>query len=85
MTRSLFLALLLLIGLAAPAGTLVQPSPELRAAADQVVALLQGRANAGQVFTPAFLAQVPEAQVPAITQQLNVQYGPARRPCLYRL
>jgi beta-lactamase class A len=44
-----------------------------------VVALLKGRATAQQVFTPAFLAQVPETQVAAIVQQLNTQYGPAQR------
>lgn len=79
MTRRLFLALLLLLGLATPAAAQVQPSAELRAAADQVVALLKGEASAPQVFTPAFLAQVPETQVAAIVQQLNAQYGAASR------
>lgn len=79
MPRRLFLALILLLGLAGPVAAQSQPSAELRAAADQVVALLQGRANARQVFTPAFLAQVPEAQVAAITGQLNAQHGAARR------
>lgn len=78
MTRRWFLALVLLIGLAGPAMA-QQPSAELRGAADQIVALLQGRATPAQVFTPAFLAQVPETQVAAITQQLNAQYGASRR------
>lgn len=79
MTRRLFLALLLILGLATQATAQQQPSAELRAAAEQVVALLQGRATPPQVFTPSFLAAVPETQVATIVQQLGAQYGAARR------
>jgi len=66
-----------LASLACPA-TAQEPSPELRRGADQVVALLRGQAEPAAVFTPAFLAQVPEAQVRAISQQIAAQYGAIR-------
>ena len=77
MSRRLFLALIALLGLAAlplpsPAQT---PSPELRSRADQIVAMLRGGANPAEMFTPEFLAQVPEAQVRAVSSQLVAQYG----------
>ncbi len=78
MTKRWFLALLLLIGLAAPAAAQPQPSAELRGGAERVVALLRGQAEPAQVFAPAFLAQVPEAQIRTIAQQLGAQYGAVR-------
>lgn len=74
------LALLLAIAVAAPAEAQPPPqaSAELRAGATQAVALLRGEAEPGRVFAPAFLAQVPEAQVRAVISQLTAQYGAVR-------
>jgi len=80
MTRRLVLALLLWAGLAlAPAPAAAQEaSPELRARAEQVVALLRGEAAAAEMFAPSFLAAVPEAQLATVTRQLVAQHGEAR-------
>lgn len=79
MTRRLLLALLLFTWLAGPAVAEPQASAELRAAGERVVRLLRGGEAPQALFTPTFLAQVPEAQVRAIAQQLGAQYGAARR------
>jgi len=79
MIQRLLLALLLLLGLTAPAAAQAQASPGLRAGADKVVALLRGEAQPAEIFAPAFLAQVPEAQVRNIAQQLSAQYGAPSR------
>lgn len=67
-----------LFGLGTPAAA-QQASPELRAAAEQVVALLKGEAAPEAVFTASFLQQVPAAQVQTVRQQLVAQHGAARR------
>jgi beta-lactamase class A len=76
-----------LIGLAIalpamPAAATAQPpasapvSQELRQAAESVVNMLRGTAtNLGTIFTPAFLAQVPEAQINQISAALDQQHG----------
>jgi len=79
MFARLLLILLASLALAMPAAAQTQPSPALRGGADKVVALLRGEAEPAEIFTPAFLAQVPEAQVRSITQQLAAQYGAPRR------
>ena len=74
MHKRLLLALIFLV--AAPAfAQQPQPSPALRAGAERVVALLRGEAQPADLFTPAFLAQVPEAQVRAVVRQFSAQYG----------
>lgn len=74
MHKRLLLALIFLV--AAPAfAQQPQASPALRAGADRVVALLKGEAQPADLFTPAFLAQVPEAQVRAVVRQFAAQYG----------
>ncbi|WP_129791208.1 serine hydrolase [Sphingosinicella sp. CPCC 101087] len=76
-----FAALLALVGMVAlpvPAGAQAQPSPELRSRAEAVMAMLRGGGNPAEMFTPEFLAQIPEAQVRAIPRQLADQYGPVR-------
>jgi len=81
MTRRLVLFLLAwagLVGFAAPAAAQA-PSAELRAAAEQVVALLKGEAEPAAIFAPSFLAAVPAAQVQAISEQLRAQHGAALR------
>jgi hypothetical protein len=72
--RLLFLLLALL---AVPAAA-QQPSPALRGGAERVVALLKGETAPADIFTPAFLAEVPEARVRAISGQFAAQYGAVR-------
>ena len=81
MTRRAILMLLAwagLLAMAAPAPAQA-PSPELRAAAERVVALLNGEAEATAIFSPAFLQAVPPAQVETVRQQLRGQHGAALR------
>ena len=54
------------------------PSAALQSQAEWIVALLRGEAEPEALFTPAFLAQVPAAQVRAIGAQLSGQYGAPR-------
>jgi beta-lactamase class A len=75
MARRLLFILLALIAVPAAAQ---EPSPALRAGGERVVALLKGEAAPAEIFTPAFLAEVPEAQVRAITAQFAAQYGAVR-------
>jgi beta-lactamase class A len=76
--RLVFLLVLAsVVGFRTPAGA-QEPSPELRAAAGRVVALLKGEAQADAIFAPTFLAAVPPAQVRTIVAQLTGQYGAAR-------
>lgn len=66
---------LLLLGLAAPAPAQGQPSAELRARAGEVVEILKGGGSPAAVFAPAFLAQVPEAQLRTIAASLATRHG----------
>lgn len=72
-----FLLPFLLLLLALPAAA-AEPSPALRQRASDLVALLNDRAEPAQLFSPEFLAQVPEAKVKAISAQLREAYGAAR-------
>ena len=75
MTRRAILMLLAWAGLlmlARPAAA-QEASPELRAAAAQVVALLKGERQPVEVFSPAFLRAVPDVQ--AVIQRLREQHG----------
>ena len=67
--KRLILLLLIGLGLCGPARAQPAGSPALRGRADQVVALLRGQGDPADMFTPAFLAQVPPAQIRAITRQ----------------
>jgi beta-lactamase class A len=71
----LLLACSLLAATAAPAA---EPSPEFRQRAETLVALFQGREEPERIFSPAFLAHVPAAQVKAIGEDLKRSYGAAR-------
>jgi len=62
---------------AAPAEA-AQASSALAARANDLVALLNGAAEPERLFSPAFLAQVPAAQVKAISAQLKASYGAAK-------
>jgi len=55
-----------------------EASPELRAGAERVVALIRGEGDPHAIFTPGFLAQVPASQLRAVIQQLTSQYGAVR-------
>ncbi|MEA3028728.1 MAG: hypothetical protein QOG13_53 [Sphingomonadales bacterium] len=77
MTRRWFLAWLIALGMSGPA-LAQEASGALRGRADQVVALLRGQGDPAEMFTPAFLAQVPAAQLRTISQQLVAQYGPVQ-------
>jgi beta-lactamase class A len=82
MLKRLLVALLVLF--AVPAVAQPQPartgraSPALRAGGERVVALLKGEAQPSAIFTPAFLAQVPEAQIRGVIAQFTAQYGAVR-------
>ena len=78
MARTLTAVLLALLALAAPARA-QEPSAQLRASADQVVALLRGEAEPEAIFTPAFLAAVPAAQLRTFIGQLQSEHGRALR------
>jgi beta-lactamase class A len=54
-----------------------EPSPAFAARASELVALFNGSAEPETLFAPAFLAQVPPAQVKAVAAQLKVSYGAA--------
>jgi beta-lactamase class A len=69
--------LLLLGGIAGPARA--QQQDPLTARAETLVGLFNGTSQPETLFSPAFLAQVPSAQVKAITAQLRAQLGSARR------
>ncbi|MGE5723180.1 MAG: serine hydrolase [Sphingomonadales bacterium] len=70
--------LLLLALFAAPAQA-EAPSPALTTRANDLVTLFNATAKAEEMFAPAFLAQVPVAQVQQISSQLVSQFGPARQ------
>jgi beta-lactamase class A len=76
--KHLILTLLICLGLCGPAAAQQEASPALRSRADQVVGLLRGQGDPAAMFTPAFLAQVPPAQIRAIGQQVLAQYGAVR-------
>lgn len=75
----------ILLAVAAPAiaqtpaspATVIAQDPLSRRAND-VVALVRGQADLPNVFTAGFLAQVPAAQLAAVSQQLTAQYGAIR-------
>lgn len=79
--RSFFVALAglaALFGLSAAPALAQTASPELVRRAQDVLAMLRGEADLPAMFTPDFLAQVPAAQIAAISQQLGAASGPPR-------
>jgi hypothetical protein len=64
--------------LAAGAAQAADPSPDFRRRADELVALINGGSAPEQLFSPAFLGQVPAAQVKSIAAGLTRSYGGAR-------
>ena len=79
MAGRILLLLLFWAGLlpAAPAAA-QEPSPQLRERAEQVVELLRGDIEPQAIFSPAFLAAVPEVQVRTVIEQLRAQHGVAQ-------
>lgn len=74
MLKRLLFALLMLVATSAVAQ---QPSPQLRAGAERIVGLLKGEIQPASLFNAAFRAQVPDAQILGVIQQLTAQYGAA--------
>jgi hypothetical protein len=70
--------LMLLLGLTAAPAVAAEPSAALTQRARELVAVLNGAAPPEKFFSPAFLAQVPPAQVTAIAGQLKASYGAAK-------
>lgn len=75
----------ILLAIATPVGAQTPASPATATAQDplsrranDVVALVRGQADLPNVFTAGFLAQVPAAQLAAVSQQLTAQYGAVR-------
>ena len=62
-----------------PAEAAAPASAALRERAEQLVKLLRGEGDPAALFTPDFLAQVPPAQVAAVTQQLIAANGQPQR------
>ena len=74
--RTIVAAFMLVAGSVASAQA--APSPQLRSRAQGLVQLFNATRKPEQMFSPAFLAAVPAAQVNAISQQLKGQLGAAR-------
>ncbi len=72
----IFLAWAGLLSLAGPAAA-QGASPALQSRAAELVVLLRGEGDLA-MFAPAFLAQIPPAQVRAISRQFTTQYGAVR-------
>lgn len=75
--RLLHLVALLLLAWSFPAAA-AEPSRVFRQRAEGLVPLLNDRTKPETLFSPAFLAQVPPAQVVSISKQLRDGYGAAR-------
>ncbi len=54
----------------------------IRARAEQVVLLINGKAEPGDIFTPGFRAAVADAQIKALSVSLNAQFGAAEAVAL---
>lgn len=70
--------LVLAWAVAAAAVHSTEPSPAFRARATELVALFKGEAEPEQLFSPAFLRQVPPSEVNAISGRLQASHGGVR-------
>jgi hypothetical protein len=75
--RLLQFLLVALLVWSAPAAA-AEPTALYRERADGLVSLLNAKTRPETLFSPAFLAQVPPAQVASISKQLRDSYGAAR-------
>jgi beta-lactamase class A len=76
--RFLLQPILLLLALAATPSPAAEPSAPYAQRASELVAVLNGGTAPDRFFSPAFLAQVPPAQVAAVAAQLRSSYGRAK-------
>ncbi|HMJ93773.1 MAG TPA: hypothetical protein VK472_06715, partial [Allosphingosinicella sp.] len=76
--RRLVLSLALLLAIAAPAAA-ADPSPEFSRRAADLIGLLDGRTEPDKLFSPAFLAQVPAAQVKSVAADLKAAHGAVKK------
>jgi beta-lactamase class A len=65
----------LLLMLGSPAIAQTTPTAGYKTRAESLVGLFGGKAKPEAIFSPAFLSQVPAAQINAISQQLGAQLG----------
>ena len=74
--RAFFAPLLLILG----AQSMAQAAspPGLQGRAETLVDLFRGKAKPTDIFSPAFLAQIPPTQLNGIARQLSGQLGPVR-------
>jgi beta-lactamase class A len=70
----LLIVVLFLFAAAAPAAA-ADPSPEFSRRAADLIGLLDGRTEPDTLFSPAFLAQVPAAQVKTVAAGLKASHG----------
>jgi hypothetical protein len=75
--RRLLRPILLLLAIAAMPLHAAEPSTALTRRAGELVNVLNGQISPERLFSPAFLAQVPPAQIAAIAAQLKSSYGAA--------
>ena len=69
----------ILLGMTAVASAqAAEPTADFSARAGELVALFNGTARPKTMFTPAFLADVPEDRLAAIAKQMTAQLGVAR-------
>ncbi|PXW70032.1 beta-lactamase family protein [Blastomonas natatoria] len=61
-----------------PPASTTTPSPGFDQAASNVLTLLQGKAKAADIFNPAFMTAVPEAQLAPVLAGLKAQHGEAQ-------
>lgn len=76
--RRLVLALAFLFAFAAPAAA-ADPSPEFSRRAAELIGLLDGGTEPDKLFSPAFLAQVPAAQVKSVAAGLKASHGAVKK------
>src|SRR5687768_8812717 len=74
--RAFAAALIAILACAVPARA-AEPSPAMAQRAGDLVALFNGTAEPERVFSPAFLRQIPAAQVKSISAQMKANYGNA--------
>ena len=83
---SLILTFAMTIGLAMPAHAQdVQPSPAFEQRASELAAIINGGGDMEDFFAPSFLAQVPPAQMAALSAQIVAQQGQAGEASAFRM
>ncbi|WP_420605625.1 serine hydrolase [Novosphingopyxis sp.] len=84
--KFIYVFALLTIGFAMPAQAQdVQPSPAFTQRAGELAAIVNGSGDMEDFFAPSFLAQVPRAQMAALSAQIVAQQGQAGEASAYRM